>query len=257
MILDKFALKDRIAFVTGAGQGIGAACAEALAEAGARVVVTDIVGPRAEATAARFRERGLAAEAAVLDVTAWRDVDAVVAAIEKRHGRIDVLVNNAGIAISEVPAESMTNEQWQQGHGRQPARGLLLLPGGGARACSSGRAAPSSTSARSRPRSSTGRSSNATTTPPRRACTSSPGRWRPSGPTRGVRVNAVAPGYTDTPLLSFAKGGPAFKVWMEMTPTHRLAHPAEMAAVVLFLASDAASNVTGSIVTVDGGYTLW
>src|SRR5512141_1498950 len=102
MILDKFALKDRIAFVTGAGQGIGAACAEALAEAGARVVVTDIIGPRAEATAARFRERGLAAESAVLDVTAWRDV------------RIDSLVNNAGIAISEVPAESMSNEQWSK-----------------------------------------------------------------------------------------------------------------------------------------------
>lgn len=74
---------------------------------------------------------------------------------------------------------------------------------------------------------------------------------------RGVRVNAVAPGYTDTPLLSFAKNSPSFKVWMDMTPTGRMAQPSEIAAVVLFLASDAASNVTGSIVTVDGGYTLW
>jgi NAD(P)-dependent dehydrogenase (short-subunit alcohol dehydrogenase family) len=256
MILDKFALKDRIAFVTGAGQGIGAACAEALAEAGARVVVTDIVGPRAEATAARFREKGLAAEAAVLDVTAWRDVDAVVAQIEKRHGRIDVLVNNAGIAISEVPAESMTNDQWHKVmdvnlHGvfycsRAAARGMLERKSGAIV--------------------NIGSISAYIVNKPQQQCNYNAAKagvhqltksMAAEGATRGVRATAVAPGYTDTPLLSFAKGGPSFKVWMEMTPTGRMGRPEEVAAVVLFLASDAASNVTGSIVTVDGGYTLW
>ncbi len=256
MILDKFSLKDRIAFVTGAGQGIGAACAEALAEAGARVVVTDIIGPRAEATTARFRERGLAAESAVLDVTAWRDVDAVIAQTEKRHGRIDILVNNAGIAISEVPAESMSNEQWSKVLdvnlngvfycSRAVAKGMLERRSGAIVNIGS-----ISAEIVNRPQQQC--NYNASKAAVHHLTRSMAAEWAE----RGVRVNAVAPGYTDTPLLSFAKGGPAFKVWMDLTPTHRLAHPPEVAAVVLFLASDAASNVTGSIVTVDGGYTLW
>ena len=256
MILERFSLKDRIAFVTGAGQGIGAACAEALAEAGAKVVVTDIIGPRAEATAARFRERGLPAEAAVLDVTAWRDVDAVTAQIEKRHGHIDILVNNAGIAISEVPAESMTNEQWNKVLdvnlngvfycSRAVAKGMLERRSGAIVNIGS-----MSADVVNRPQQQC--NYNASKAAVHQLTKSMAAEWAE----RGVRVNAVAPGYTDTPLLSFAKGGPAFKVWMDLTPTHRLAHPSEVAAVVLFLASDAASNVTGSIVTVDGGYTLW
>jgi NAD(P)-dependent dehydrogenase (short-subunit alcohol dehydrogenase family) len=256
MVLEKFSLKDRVALVTGAGQGIGAACAEALAEAGARVVVSDIIGPRAEATAARFRDRGLAAEAAVLDVTAWRDVDAVIAATEKRLGRIDVLVNNAGIAISEVPAESMTNEQWSKVLdvnlngvfycSRAAAKGMLERRSGAIVNIGS-----ISADIVNRPQQQC--NYNASKAAVHQLTKSMAAEWAE----RGVRVNAVAPGYTDTPLLSFAKGGPAFKVWMELTPTHRLGHPPEVAAVVLFLASDAASNVTGSIVTVDGGYTLW
>jgi len=256
MVLEKFSLKDKIAFVTGAGQGIGAGCAEALAEAGALVVVTDIIGPRAEQSAARLRERGLAAEAAVLDVTAWRDVDAVTAQIEKRHGRIDVLVNNAGIAISEIPAESMTNEQWSKVLdvnlngvfycSRAVAKGMLERRKGSIVNIGS-----ISAEIVNRPQQQC--NYNASKAGVHQLTRSMAAEWCD----RGVRVNAVAPGYTDTPLLSFAKGGPAFKVWMDLTPSHRLASTSEIAAVVLFLASDAASNVTGSIVTADGGYTLW
>ena len=75
---------------------------------------------------------------------------------------------------------------------------------------------------------------------------------------RGVRVNAVAPTYINTPLTAFAKSNEKmFNTWLEMTPMGRLGEPDEIASVVLFLASDASSLLTGSIIVADGGYTCW
>jgi NAD(P)-dependent dehydrogenase (short-subunit alcohol dehydrogenase family) len=75
---------------------------------------------------------------------------------------------------------------------------------------------------------------------------------------RGVRVNAVAPTYIETPLTRQGAENPSMmETWMEMTPMHRMGQPSEIASVVLFLASDAASLLTGSIVLADGGYTCW
>ena len=74
----------------------------------------------------------------------------------------------------------------------------------------------------------------------------------------GVRVNAVAPGYVETELTLLGRSTPRWhKTWLEMTPIGRLAQPREIASTVLFLASDAASYMTGSILVVDGGYTSW
>lgn len=76
--------------------------------------------------------------------------------------------------------------------------------------------------------------------------------------TRGVRVNAVAPTYINTPLLEFARQDrPMFDEWIDQTPMKRVGEPGEIASVVLFLASDASSLLTGSIVSADGGYTCW
>jgi NAD(P)-dependent dehydrogenase (short-subunit alcohol dehydrogenase family) len=75
---------------------------------------------------------------------------------------------------------------------------------------------------------------------------------------RGVRINAVAPTYIETPLTKFAAETPGMlQTWLEMTPMHRMGQPHEIASIVLFLASDAASLMTGSIVLADGGYTCW
>lgn len=75
---------------------------------------------------------------------------------------------------------------------------------------------------------------------------------------RGVRVNSVAPTYVDTPMSSGGFSNPAlFPIWMEMTPMKRVARPDEIASAILFLASDAASAITGSILVVDCGYTIW
>src|SRR5476651_1248279 len=114
MYLDKFKLDKKIAVVTGAARGIGFATAEALAEAGALVVLTDMNAELLDKAASDLSAKGHRVETEVLDVTdstaAQRVNDAVVA----RHGRVDVLVNNAGIAISNHPAETMTDEIWNK-----------------------------------------------------------------------------------------------------------------------------------------------
>jgi len=112
MYLEKFKLNQKTAVVTGAGQGIGLACAEALAEAGAKVVIADRDPQLAGTGCASLKAKGLDAEIAILDVTDSRRVSAVADQLASRYGGIDILVNNAGIARSETPAEQVTDEHW-------------------------------------------------------------------------------------------------------------------------------------------------
>src|ERR1044071_1629806 len=105
MYLEKFKLDRKTALVTGAGQGIGLACAEALAEAGAKVLIADRDPQLAAIGRARLKAKGLDAEIIIMDVTDSRRVDEVADELVSRHGGIDILVNNAGIARSETPAE--------------------------------------------------------------------------------------------------------------------------------------------------------
>src|SRR5262249_8017801 len=112
MYLDKFRLDDRIAVVTGAGQGIGLATAEALAEAGATVVIADRDAKVAGDGRPQLAANGHTAEVGIVDVTDSRGVAELADRMVERHGRVDILVNNAGIARSETPAETVTDEHW-------------------------------------------------------------------------------------------------------------------------------------------------
>src|SRR6476469_3480037 len=112
MYLEKFKLDGKTALVTGAGQGIGLACAEALAEAGAKVVIADRDPQLADAGCASLRAKGLDAEIVIMDVTDSKRVTEVADQLASRYGGIDILVNNAGIARSETPAEKAADEQW-------------------------------------------------------------------------------------------------------------------------------------------------
>ena len=112
MYLEKFRLNGKTAVVTGAGQGIGLACAEALAEAGAKVVIADRDPKAAAAGCAGLTAKGLNVEVVTMDVTDSTRVSEVADQLASTHGRIDILVNNAGIARSETPAEQVTDEHW-------------------------------------------------------------------------------------------------------------------------------------------------
>src|ERR1700726_1191575 len=112
MYLEKFRLGGRIAVVTGAGQGIGLASAEALGEAGAKVIVADRDPAAAETARVGLAAKGFDAELAVMDVTDSKRVSEVADQLAAKYGKIDILVNNAGIARSETPAEKVTDEHW-------------------------------------------------------------------------------------------------------------------------------------------------
>src|SRR5882757_10041292 len=112
MYLEKFKLSGKTAFITGGGQGIGLACAEALAEAGAKVVIGDRDSNVADSAKASLKAKGYDAETAIMDVTDTKRVAEVANDLVARHGKVDILVNNAGIARSETPAETVADEHW-------------------------------------------------------------------------------------------------------------------------------------------------
>lgn len=257
MYLDKFNLAGRVAVVTGAAQGIGLACAEALCEAGAEMILTDISEERAEAGRVMLAAKGYAVETAVIDVADSASVDAVADALAARGRAADILVANAGIAHAGVPSEDLSDADWE--------RMININLGGAFRSC---RAFGKHMLARGRGTIVTiGSMSGTIVNRPQQQVhynaakagvhhltRSLAAEWA----TRGVRVNSVAPTYIDTPLLTFAKEDrPMYEQWLDMTPMRRLGQPEEIASVVLFLASDASSLMTGSIVAADAGYTCW
>ncbi len=257
MYLEKFRLDGKIAVVTGAAQGIGFATADALGEAGATVILTDMNAAGAEKAAAALAAKGRRTDHAQLDVTDPRAVEKVHAALVAKHGRIDILVNNAGIAISNRPAETMDDPTWLKVidvnlngvFWCSRTFGKAMIDQGGGTIVNVG---SMSADIVNRPQEQA--QYNASKAGVHHLTRSLAVEWA----TRKVRVNAVAPTYIETELTKYVYDDPnLMKHWIGGTPMGRMGQPAEVAAVILFLASDASSLMTGSIVAVDGGYTCW
>jgi NAD(P)-dependent dehydrogenase (short-subunit alcohol dehydrogenase family) len=257
MYLEMFRLAGRTALVTGGGGAIGLACVEALAEAGAKVVIADSETALAESGRAAMRQKGYDTEVAIMDVTDPARVSAVADDVVARLGKIDILVNSAGIARSETPAETVTDEHWLNVldvnlNGtfwccRAFGRHMLAAKSGAIVNIGS-----MSGFIVNKPQEQS--YYNASKAAVHHLTKSLAAEWG----ARGVRVNAVAPTYIATPLNAFVKSKPAmYDAWIGGTPMGRLGEVQEIASVVLFLASDAASLLTGSIVLADGGYTCW
>ncbi len=257
MYLDRYELRGRTAFVTGGGRGIGLAAAEAMAECGARIVLSDHDPEVLQQGADTLRRRHGDVPAFVLDVTDPDAVTRVAGEANQAAGAIDILFANAGIAWPDTGGEEMSDATWR--------RMIDVNLNGVFRCC---RAFGTHMLARGRGSIVTaGSMSGLISNRPQRQAhynaakagvhhltRSLAAEWAP----RGVRVNSVAPGYIDTTMsgggLRTAGLGP---VWLENTPMGRAGTAEEIASVVLFLASDASSLLTGSVIVADAGYTVW
>lgn len=243
-------LEGRIALVTGSASGIGRATAQLFAEEGAYVYVTDVNGAAAEAAAADLVKTGLAATALTADVSLGQDVMAMFRAVEKGHGRLDALVNNAGLNVGG-DFRHLSDADWVRirevnldGVVRVARDGFALLKASGRGSLIN--VASVMAHRGLRPLTAYSATKGAVTALTRGLAV----EYAPFG----IRVNVLCPGFVHTALTARVLRNPAIeKALVESTALRRLGRPEEVARAALFLASDDASYVTGAELAVDGG----
>jgi gluconate 5-dehydrogenase len=250
-VSDRFSLAGKVALVTGAGRGIGRAIALGLAEAGADLVLAARSAEQIESVAAEVRALGRQALVVPTDVADGEQVEAMIERVGAEHGRLDVLVNNAGISPYYRRAERLAEAEWRE---------VLDVNLTGTFLCCRA-AAPLLQSG--------GRVINvvsigASVALERLAayCVAKAGvealtrvlaiEWAE----RGVLVNAIGPGFLSTEMTAGLRDNPRLRDGLiGRTPLGRLGEPEEVVGAALYLASAASSYVTGQTIYVDGGWT--
>lgn len=250
-----FSLKGKTALITGGGRGLGKAMAEALAQAGANVVIADMDGAIAEQAAKEIASVDVKTLGLQVDVTKEDQVQSMVEEIVSDFGRVDVLINNAGIC-QKIMVEEQRLEDWKKTMDVN-VNGVFLVSkyvakqmkgnGGGSVI---NIASMSSFIANTEAQCAYNASKAAVAMMTK--CLAS--EWAADN----IRVNAIAPGYMKTDMTKpiFEPGGELAHV-LDLVPMKRLGEPYELGGLAIYLASDASSFATGSTFIVDGGYTIW
>ena len=250
-------LKDKVVMLTGAAQGIGEAIVAAFAHQQAKLIISDIQTEKVEKVAARWRDQGFNVHAITADVSRQQDLDAMANLAMERHGRIDVLVNCAGVNVFRDPLE-MTEEDWRRcfaidldgaWFGCKAVLPQMIEQGIGSIINIA--------------------STHSTHIIP--GCFPYPvakhgllGLTRALGieyAPKGIRVNAIAPGYIETQLNvdywnGFADPHAERQRALDLHPPRRIGQPIEVAMTAVFLASDEAPFINASCITIDGGRSV-
>ena len=244
-------LLNKVCLITGGAQGIGLATALKFAQEGAIVVVCDISRAGVDEAVAQCRALGATAEGFVADVTKRVTIDTMVASVQTQFGRIDVLVNNAGIT-QDARLQKMTLEQFDHVidvnlrgvfHCAQAVADLMVAQGNGVILNASSVVGIYGNF---------GQTNYAAT---KFGVIGFTKTWsRELGP-KGIRVNAVAPGFITTPMVA-AMPEKILQELQAKVPLKRLGRPEEIANVYAFLASDEASYINGAVIEVSGGMSL-
>lgn len=245
----------KVAFVTGAGSGIGRATALAFAREGAKVVVADVLEQGNQETAHLIEERGGQAIALKCDVTQTEDVKAALDKTIETFGRLDFAFNNAGVEQKKAPTAEIAEEEWDRivdtnlrgvFLGMKYEIPLLLKQGGGAIVNTSSGAGV------------IGIKGAAAYTATKHGVIGLTKAAALDYASQNIRINAVAPGYIDTSMMDRFTGGTAEgrEQVISQEPIGRVGQPEEIANAVVWLCSDASSFVVGHALVVDGGQTV-
>ena len=247
-------LTGRVAVVTGSTRGLGRAFALALAEAGADIVIVGRDADAAASVAAEIEGLGRRALISLGDVTVRADVERILADAIAEFGKVDVLVNNAGACIHR-PALEVTDDEWHQVWSvnvdgvwicSQVFGGHMVSRGSGSIVNIGSMSGEIVNRPQWQP------AYNASKAAVHHLSRSLAAEWAPLG----VRVNVLAPGYMRTDMAPV--DDPKFKrFWIDDAPMQRVGEPHELGPAVVFLASDDSSFMTGSVLSIDGGYRVF
>ena len=249
-----FDLTGRVAVVTGGNRGLGRGFSTALAEAGASVVVAARAADASADTVAEIEAAGGTASAVALEQRDRTSVEAMLEAVVGRYGQVDILVNNAGVCYHN-PALNVPMQEWRDvidvnldglWHCSQIVGAHMVERGSGVITNIGSISAYIVNRPQWQP------AYNASKAAVHQLTKSLAAEWAP----HGVRVNAIAPGYVKTEMAPVDE--PRFKRhWIDDAPMRRAATPEELGPTMVYLCSDASSFMTGTILVIDGGYTLF